>query len=189
MRTRDAVAMLAGGGLGTLGPTVWADLGCGTGTFTRALAGVLAPGSTIYALDLDSAALSRIPARHGEVTIHTVPGDFTKPPWPFGKLDGILMANSLHYLRDQAAFIRLCGSQLRPRWHFAIVEYDMTAANQWVPHPVSRSKLADLFETVDGASITFLGSRPSLYHRAPLYAALVAAPGAQSESLTPSDRL
>jgi SAM-dependent methyltransferase len=174
MRLRDAVAMFSGSGLGTLGPTVWADLGCGTGTFTRALADVLAPGSTIHAMDLDRAALARIPARHAEVRIHTVPGDFTKPPWRFGSLDGILMANSLHYVRDQAAFIRQCMSQLNPRWRFVIVEYDMSAANQWVPHPVSQSKLTDLFETVGEVSITPLSTRPSVYHRAPLYAALVA---------------
>jgi SAM-dependent methyltransferase len=173
MRLRDAVAMLSGSGLGTLGPTVWADLGCGTGTFTRALADVLAPGSTIHAMDLDSAALARIPARHAEVRIHTVPGDFTKPPWRFGRLDGILMANSLHYVRNQAVFVEQCISRLQPRWCFVIVEYDMPAANQWVPYPVSRSKLADLFEPSGEASITLLGSRPSVYHRAPLYAALV----------------
>jgi ubiquinone/menaquinone biosynthesis C-methylase UbiE len=174
MRPRDAAAMLAGSGLEALGPAVWADLGCGTGTFTRALAKVLAPGSTIYAMDLDRAALSQIPARCDEVTISTVAGDFTKLPWPFGNLDGILMANSLHYIRDQAGFIRQCMLQLRPRWHFVIIEYDMTRANRWVPYPVSRSRLADLFGKPSKASITVLDSRSSLYHRAPLYAALIA---------------
>ena len=31
--------------------TTWADLGCGSGLFTRALAGLLYTGSTIYAID------------------------------------------------------------------------------------------------------------------------------------------
>jgi ubiquinone/menaquinone biosynthesis C-methylase UbiE len=174
VRLRDAITMLAGSGLSSHGPAVWADLGCGTGTFTRALADALAPGSTIHAMDLDRAALSRLPARHAEVTIHPVHGDFMTMPWPFGNVDGILMANSLHYIHGQEEFIWQCTSQMKARWQLVIVEYDLTRANQWVPYPVSRSRLVDLFRTVGDVSITFLGSRPSLYHRAPLYAALVA---------------
>ncbi|MBE7179566.1 MAG: class I SAM-dependent methyltransferase, partial [Mucilaginibacter polytrichastri] len=34
-----------------ISPQVWADLGCGDGLFSRALAGFLAQGSTIYAVD------------------------------------------------------------------------------------------------------------------------------------------
>jgi ubiquinone/menaquinone biosynthesis C-methylase UbiE len=169
--------MLAGSGLGNAGPAVWADLGCGSGTFTRALAELLAPGSTIYAMDLDRVALSRLPARHQEVTIHAVQGDFTMRPWPFANLDGILMANSLHYIHHQEAYIRQSTSQMKPRWQFVIVEYDLTKANQWVPYPVSRSRVEGLFRAIGNVSIRFLGSRPSLYHRAPLYAALVASPG------------
>jgi len=48
VRQRDAIEMLADSGVGALGPTTWADLGCVTGTFTLALAGLLAPGSTIH---------------------------------------------------------------------------------------------------------------------------------------------
>src|SRR4029453_14715020 len=38
MRLRDAIDMLADSGVDALGPTIWADLGCGDGTFTLALA-------------------------------------------------------------------------------------------------------------------------------------------------------
>jgi hypothetical protein len=34
----DAIEMLADSGVEALGPTTWADLGCGDGTFTLALA-------------------------------------------------------------------------------------------------------------------------------------------------------
>ena len=57
MRPRDAIEMLAGSGVDMLGPTVWADLGCGEGTFTLALAEVVAPGSVIHAIDLDRSGL------------------------------------------------------------------------------------------------------------------------------------
>jgi hypothetical protein len=50
MRLRDAIDMLADSGVGALVPTIWADLGCGDGTFTLALADLLAPGSMIHAM-------------------------------------------------------------------------------------------------------------------------------------------
>src|SRR5262245_29380664 len=98
MQLRDAVDMLADSGVDALGPTTWADLGCGDGTFTRALAELLAAGSTIHAMDLDGSALRRIPSMQNRVRIATHRGDFTNQPWPFADLDGILMANSLHYV-------------------------------------------------------------------------------------------
>ena len=173
MRLADAVQMLSTSALHELGRATWADLGCGDGTFTLALAEVLAPGSLIHAIDRDASALKRIPATHGNVEIKTQVGDFTRQPWPFDGLDGILMANSLHYIEDQPAFIRRCVSRMQPSGRFLIVEYDTRAANRWVPHPVGAAALVDLFEGVGYSSIRMLSSRPSLYRRAPLYAALV----------------
>jgi SAM-dependent methyltransferase len=169
MRIRDAVAMLSGADLSSLGLTTWADLGCGDGTFTVALAEVLAPGSVIHAMDVDASALRRIPASHQGVSITVYRGDFTSQPWPFGDLDGVLMANSLHFVRDQPAFVRVCESSLRGPRRFLIVEYDTSVSNPWVPYPVSRDRLGSLFV---GYSVDVLGSRASRYQRARLYAAL-----------------
>jgi ubiquinone/menaquinone biosynthesis C-methylase UbiE len=169
VRLRDAIAMLAGSGVEALGPTSWADLGCGDGTFTLALAEVLASGSIIHAIDLDGAALRRIPPSHKDVRIDSHRGDFTKPPWPFGEVDGILMANSLHYVENQAAFIRECEAYMKSR-RFLIVEYDTSKASPWVPYPVSQATLTTLFERAGYSSVTVLRSRPSIYRRASLYA-------------------
>src|SRR4029453_705710 len=89
MRLRDAIDMLANADVDALGPTIWADLGCGDGTFTVALADRLASGSLIHAIDLDGSALRRIPSAHKGVRISTYNGDFMKQPWPFAGLDGI----------------------------------------------------------------------------------------------------
>jgi ubiquinone/menaquinone biosynthesis C-methylase UbiE len=173
MRFRDAVAMIVDSGVEALGPTMWADLGCGDGTFTVALAALVGSGSTIHVIDRDRAALKRIPPAPNGVRITTHHADFTDHPWPFADLDGILMANSLHYVEDQAAFIRRCDDYMKSRGRFLIVEYDTNEASRWVPHPVSRNRLAVLFGSAGYPFVTFLGSRPSAYRRAPLYAAVI----------------
>ena len=176
MRVRDAMKMFEGSDLASLGPTVWADLGCGDGTFTLALAQLLAAGSVIHAMDRNARALAHIAPPHGGARIHTHLGDFTKTPWPFDDVDGVLMANSLHYVKDQRAFITRCRSQIQPEHRFLIVEYDTDRANAWVPYPVSQAALAALFAAAGYPSITLLGSRPSAYRRARLYAAMAATP-------------
>jgi ubiquinone/menaquinone biosynthesis C-methylase UbiE len=173
MRPREATEMLADSGIEALGPMTWADLGCGNGTFTLALADLLDPESVIHAMDLDTSALRTIPAAHSGVRIIRHRGDFMKQPWPFADLDGILMANSLHYVENHAAFIRKCESKMKPRPRFLIVEYDTSEASRWIPYPVSRTTLTTLFEAAGYSSVRMLRSRPSLYRRAPLYAVAI----------------
>jgi SAM-dependent methyltransferase len=180
VRLRDAIEMLADSGVEALGPTTWADLGCGDGMFTLALAALLPAGSTIHAMDRDGAALRRIPSANNGVRITTHRGDFTNRNWPFADLDGILMANSLHYVDDQAAFIRACAPRMTSQRRFLIVEYDTSEASRWLPYPVSQTRLTDLFEDAGYSSITVLRSRPSVYRRASLYAAVIA-PSSQTE--------
>src|SRR4029453_18033941 len=148
------------------GPTIWADLGCGNGTFTVALAEVLASGSVIHAVDLDGSGLRRIPWGHKQVRITTHRGDFMKQPWPFADLDGILMANSLHYVENQAAFIRGCESHMKPPGRFLTVEYDTSEASRWVPYPVGQARLTELFAGAGYLSVRVLRSRPSIYRSA-----------------------
>src|SRR5580765_2792439 len=113
MSPEDARRLIAHPSLSDGGPQVWADLGCGDGTFTTALASLLPSGSTVHAIDTDARALARVPARHRDVTIVTHAGDFTIFPWPFDSVDVVLMANALHYVRNQAAFLRKLDGALR----------------------------------------------------------------------------
>ena len=127
-------------------------------------------------MDVDDSALRRIPSASKGVGITTHRGDFTKQPWPFSDLEGILMANSLHFVEDQAGFIRDCESHMKPRRAFLIVEYDTSATSRWVPYPVSQTGAIALFNRAGYSSIRVLRSRPSIYRRAPLYAVAVTLP-------------
>ena len=77
----------------------WADLGCGEGTFTLALAELLGPAGRVYALDRDPRALSKLRRRtSGHAEVVPVLADFSESfdlPGSDGPLEGLLFANSL----------------------------------------------------------------------------------------------
>lgn len=174
MQHADAIRLLSSPELDARAPQTWADLGCGDGVFTRALASLLAPGSTIHAMDRDDAALRTLPTLQHGVRIQAWVGDVTEQPWPFGTVDGLLLANVLHYVPDQATFLRGCRAQLAPGGYLLVVEYDTNRANRWVPYPCSHQALTDLCIAAGFARVVALGSHPSIYQRAPLYSVLVA---------------
>lgn len=153
-------------------PETWADLGCGTGLFTRALAQLLPTGSTVYAVDQDKNALEAIPRIPG-THLKKIPADFTADTWEGDHLDGILMANALHYVKDQPAFLQGLRQRMRPTAAFLIVEYDTSIANPWVPYPLSYPALQQLFASQEYPYIQRLGTRPSVYGRALMYAAYI----------------
>jgi trans-aconitate methyltransferase len=84
----------------------WCDLGCGSGTFTTALAQLLAPGSMIHAVDLDPRALEYVPDHYDRVEIRKTLGDIGSPSLRLPPVDGILMANTLHFIKEQQALMR-----------------------------------------------------------------------------------
>src|SRR4051812_8048173 len=140
MEIRDAVSLIrdaVGQGAGK-----WADLGAGGGTFTRALVEILAPDSTVYAVDSNARALASI--RADATRVITVKADFTSafelPMLGDDLLDGILFANSLHFVRDAQATLTRLVRRLRVGGRVVIVEYDRRAASQWVPYPIPSAK-------------------------------------------------
>jgi len=165
--------MFADASLGGPVPSVWADLGAGEGTFTKALAEPLAGGSTIHAIDRDAASLARIPSISSGVRIKAHVADFVRS-WPLDvPLDGILMANALHFIADKAAFLSTCVSHLSPHGRFLVVEYDIDRANPWVPYPIRFAALAELFAGVGFEDSRLLATRRSVYQRGQLYSALI----------------
>jgi len=174
MSPDDARDLIAHPSLSAGGPQVWADLGCGDGMFTVALASLLPAGSVVHAMDTDRRALARIPSQYHGVTITPHAGDFMVVPWPFDGLDGVLMANSLHYVRDQAAWLRSLETALHRR-RMLLVEYDIARGNAWVPYPITQNAAIELFRSAGYPVATALGRRRSVYRRAEIYGLLLTA--------------
>ena len=161
---RDAVGVSVG---------VWADLGAGTGTFTRALTELLGAGSTVYAVDAEARAVRALrelsSSRSGNVTVIAVHADFTRPLELPGlvhgdaQLDGILLANALHFVRDAERVLSGLVKQLRPGGRVIVVEYDRREASQWVPYPITASRWLQLAESAGLTEPTITATRPSSY--------------------------
>lgn len=152
----------------------WADLGAGSGAFTRTLASLLVPGARIYAVDRDERALRSLPREASGVSIQCVTADLTRelslPP-----LDGVLLANSLHFQADASQALRAAARWLKPGAPLIVVEYDTSRANPWVPHPVPWSELPVVVESAGLVDVRRLGVVPSSYHGS-MYAAVCRRP-------------
>ncbi len=118
----------------------WADLGAGSGAFTLALAELLGPGGQIIAIDKDQASLRLLEqsmrAMFPANTVNYIRDDFTRP-LTLAQLDGIVMANSLHYVQDKDALLKRIHTYLRPQGRLLLVEYNVDRGNPWVPYPLS----------------------------------------------------
>lgn len=138
MNHQDHVNLLREGVPGPGG--VWADLGSGEGAFTLALADLIGPGGEIYSVDTDRGALREqeraMRVRFPQANVHYMTADFTRP-LDLPPLDGIVMANSLHFVRNKGPVLQLIRSYLRPGGRLILVEYNADRGNMWVPHPLS----------------------------------------------------
>ena len=129
MNHADLLALLRGG-LDAKGGR-WVDLGAGEGAFTLALAELLGPEARIIAIDRDATALREI----GD-GIETRVADFTKP-LGLSDLDGVVMANSLHFVRDKLRVLGAVRQMLKPDGRLIMIEYGSDRGNPWVPYPMS----------------------------------------------------
>jgi SAM-dependent methyltransferase len=145
---------------------VWADFGAGRGAFTLALADLLGPGAVVYAIDRHAADLriqqQTLPAQFPSVTLHTQVADFAEPI-ELPPLDGWVMANSLHYQRQQGPVVQLLRGYLRRGGRGLIVEYNSEQANYAVPYPVPYARWRMLAEAAGFIHTTLLATRPSRF--------------------------
>jgi SAM-dependent methyltransferase len=77
-------------------------------------------------------------ARFPATRVQYLRADFTER-LDLPTLDGVVMANALHFLRHKDAVIGLIRGYLKPGGRFILVEYNVDHGNMWVPHPLSFS--------------------------------------------------
>ena len=185
MNHTDHVNLLKPSGLRPGG--AWADLGAGSGAFTLALRELVGAEAEIHAIDKDGGSLRELERafarRFGETRrLHVLRLDFATSAELPHNLDGVLMANSLHFFRDKEAVLRRVRGLLKPRGTLLLVEYNVDKGNPWVPFPLSFERFRDLAVRSGFAEPRLLATHPSSFLRE-FYSAATAA----STSVTRSD--
>ena len=145
------------------------DLGAGSGAFTLALRELLGLSADIYAVDRDQNRLAELERAHharfgASGHLHLIPANFALglelPP-----LDGILMANSLHFFRDKEKILGHASSFLKSGGVLLLVEYNVDRGNPWVPHPLSFETFRELAPRAGFSEPRLLARHPSSFLR------------------------
>jgi len=175
-RIQKAVALISPG-ISTPGG-VWADVGCGDGIFTLALHSLTRPGTEIYAIDKDRDALDAL-MRHAaesipDAVIHPLHADFTHQ-LALTALDGMLMANALHFTQAQTAVLRQLVALLKPGGRLIVVEYNTLRAHSAVPYPLDERSFLALTGAVGLRDARIVARIPSSF-LSEMYAGLATRP-------------
>jgi ubiquinone/menaquinone biosynthesis C-methylase UbiE len=147
----------------------WADLGAGSGAFTLALRELVGADAVIFAIDREQAGLRELERtwrkRFEETSnLHLLHADFTET-LNLPALDGVMMANSLHFFRDKESVMRHAGTFLKPGGVLLLVEYNVDAGNLWVPFPLSFKTYQALAVRAGFSAVRLLGTHPSNFLR------------------------
>lgn len=143
---------------------VWADLGSGRGAFTLALRDIAGPGVEIYSIDKDEQSLREQKKAFDEKfpnsKIHYLHSDFTHL-LDMPKLDGVIMANSLHFYENKKNVLLHVVEYLRKTGSLLLVEYNVDQGNEWVPYPLSFHTFEKLAKSAQLQKPELLGTIPS----------------------------
>ena len=94
-------------------PLAGLDIGCGTGRYTRLLAGVLPAGSRLAAADVSAAMLAQLTAGGGAAGVVPLRAAAEALPLRAASLDVVTAFNSVHHF-DLGRFLACAATVLRP---------------------------------------------------------------------------
>jgi ubiquinone/menaquinone biosynthesis C-methylase UbiE len=147
---------------------VWADFGSGDGAFTLALADLLGPSAQIYSIDRETHSLERqqisMTLQFPDAKVTYLTADFTRP-LDLPPLDGVVMANSLHFQKDKTGVLTLARDYLKPGGRLLLVEYNADHGTMWVPYPLSYSTWEKLAAANGFVQTRLLATTPSRFLR------------------------
>jgi SAM-dependent methyltransferase len=107
------------------GDTV-ADIGAGTGYFSRMTASRVAPSGRVYAVDIQPEMLdklSELAGREGLTNIVPVLGEDDDPRLPRGTIDWVLLVDAYHEFQQPDAMLAKIHEALAPGGRVALAEY------------------------------------------------------------------
>ncbi|HYL35670.1 MAG TPA: methyltransferase domain-containing protein [Bryobacteraceae bacterium] len=146
---------------------VVADIGAGSGLFSRALANAVAPSGKVYAVDIQQDLLDYIDKRDQTENIRnvqTVLGEFDDPKLPARNLDLAFINDVLHHIQHRAAYLKALGTYMKPSGRIAIIE--MNKDDPKTPHRNQPELLVareDILQWMSDAGFMLMEEHPDLF--------------------------
>jgi ubiquinone/menaquinone biosynthesis C-methylase UbiE len=103
-----------------------ADLGAGTGYFSRLLSAAVGPTGTVLAVDPEPNLVAHLRQRaEREASANVVPvlASLDNPRLPAGIVDMVLIVDTYHHIDDRVAYLRRLRETLRPPGRVAVVDW------------------------------------------------------------------
>ena len=101
------------------------DIGAGSGVYSWPLARAVAPGGTLYAVEVDKGFLDFIregAQKRGLDNVFPVLGEFTDPKLPVRNLDLAFFHNVLHHIEGRQAYLDTLSGYLKPNARIIIID-------------------------------------------------------------------
>jgi ubiquinone/menaquinone biosynthesis C-methylase UbiE len=107
-----------------------ADLGAGTGYFSRYLSAAVGNGGTVFAVDTEPTLVAHLRERaERERAANVVPilASADNPRLPAGMVDRVLIVDTFHHIDDRVNYLRRLRRVLKPGGRIAIVDFKKDA--------------------------------------------------------------
>ncbi|MBI2822192.1 MAG: class I SAM-dependent methyltransferase [Acidobacteria bacterium] len=128
---------------------VIADIGAGTGLFSRPMARAVAPGGQVLAVDVDQELLDYIAQRAKQenlANLQPVLATLDNPSLPTHQVDMAFFHDVLHHIEHRETYLKNLASYMKPDGRIALVEMDKD--DPQTPHRSAPEMLLSR-ETVD----------------------------------------
>jgi ubiquinone/menaquinone biosynthesis C-methylase UbiE len=106
-----------------------ADIGAGTGLFTRLMAGKVGTEGTVYAVDISAPFLKHITdesKRLGQPQVKTIRAAQNRTNLPPGSVDLAFICDVYHHVEQPAPWLATLHTALRPEGRLVLIEFDRT---------------------------------------------------------------
>ncbi len=146
---------------------VVADIGAGSGLFSRPLAKAVAPSGKVYAVDIQQDLLDHINQRDKEENIgniQTVLGEYDDPKLPARNVDLAFINDVLHHIQHRAIYLKALGTYIKPGGRIAIIEMDKNDPK--TPHRNQPELLVareDILQWMSDAGFKLVQEHPDLF--------------------------
>jgi predicted methyltransferase len=145
-----------------------ADLGAGTGYFSRLLSAAVGPTGAVLAVDPEPnlvAHLRERAEREGTANVVPVLASLDNPRLPAGRVDVVLIVDTYHHIDDRLDYFRRLRQALRPPGRVAIVDWQKRPlpVGPEMDHKLAREQVVEEMEAAGYRLVDEPGLLPYQY--------------------------